>query len=416
VYENHILAFKKQCGIILSRDNFHHVNLCARDEGATRLVSNLVRLDRLPGVNPPEGMRLLRTAWRHFDIALHLAWKYKLIGKVLFFAELLVAFFIFVVSTAGDTLVFGDWAATPEGNNIRGDLVFALSLLVSALYSVDSLIQARSRWRALRSSAGELESMIWRYRTRVEPFTVGSTTQNTGPEWAFNRAIAEWIDELASAANLATTDMVRSYPASVYRHHQDVISNNPPVVYLEGGIKRPVTLDVDDFHSPTKPDMYIELRLRPQMEFYRWRVPVYHRWAAFYRAALLLSASIMSALSYYRVEKWVIVITAFSAAITAWVESADITSKVRRYTSAVHTLEKLLMWWDTLGEVDKAGVENVCRLIEHGEAAINSERLAWQSTGSKPTTHGDTKSGDHGDRGGDVDGERKGNRVHPSAP
>ena len=74
------------------------------------------------------------------------------------------------------------------------------------------------------------------------------------------------------------------------------------------------------------------------------------------------------------------------------------------------------MWWDTLGEVDKAGVENVCRLIEHGEAAINSERLAWQSTGSKPTTRGDTKSGDHGDRGGDADGERKGNRVHPSAP
>ena len=80
VYENHILAFKKQYGIILSRDNFHHVNLCARDEGATRLVSNLVRLDRLPGVNPPEGMRFLRTAWRHYDIALHLAWKYKLIG------------------------------------------------------------------------------------------------------------------------------------------------------------------------------------------------------------------------------------------------------------------------------------------------------------------------------------------------
>ena len=213
----------------------------------------------------------------------------------------------------GDTLVFGDWAATPEGNNTRGDLVFALSLLISALYSVDSLIQARSRWRALRSSAGELESLIWRYRTRVEPFTVGSTTQNTGPEWAFNKAIAEWIDELASAANLATTDMVRSYPASVYRHHQDVISNNPPVVYLEGGISRPVTLDVDDFHSPTKPDRYIELRLRPQMEFYRWRVPVYHRWAAFYRAALLLSASIMSALSFYRVEKWVIVVTAFSA-------------------------------------------------------------------------------------------------------
>ena len=151
----------------------------------------------------------------------------------------------------GDTLVFGDWAATPEGNNTRGDLVFALSLLVSALYSVDSLIQARSRWRALRSSAGELESMIWRYRSRVEPFTVGSTTQNAGPEWAFNRAIADWIDELASAANLATTDMVRSYPASVYRHHQDVVSNNPPVVYLEGGISRPVTLDVDDFHSPS---------------------------------------------------------------------------------------------------------------------------------------------------------------------
>ena len=52
----------------------------------------------------------------------------------------------------------------------------------------------------------------------------------------------------------------------LFIHAQNCISSSPPV-----------PLEVDDFHSPTTPDRYIELRLRPVVEFYRRRVPIYTR-------------------------------------------------------------------------------------------------------------------------------------------
>ena len=54
---------------LLASPNLYHLNLHDTD-GMSRLVHQLVRLDRLPSMNPPEGLSLLRDAWRDYDVAM----------------------------------------------------------------------------------------------------------------------------------------------------------------------------------------------------------------------------------------------------------------------------------------------------------------------------------------------------------
>ncbi len=45
-----------------------------------------------------------------------------------------------------------------------------------------------------------------------------------------------------------------------------------------------------------------------------------------------------------------------------------------RYTRAVRSLKMLLSWWDVLTDVERAGIENISKLIETSEAIIADER------------------------------------------
>lgn len=85
-------------------------------------------------------------------------------------------------------------------------------------------------------------------------------------------------------------------------------------------------------------------------------------------------------LARYKLVSWVVVVTSAGGAVTAWVEFADLARKIERYTTAVRSLDKLLTWWVSLGEVEKASTMTISRLISTGESIISEERLAWVST------------------------------------
>jgi len=210
-----------------------------------------------------------------------------------------------------------------------------------------------------------LEGIIWRYRALVGVF--GSDVGK--PEFALSEAVREWMDEIVGSANLQSTDVLKDYPRRIYKHHQDAHSANTAV-----------SLDLDDYHSPVKPERYIELRLKTTMSFYKKRIPIYTRRRAALKTTLLLCALTASALAYFRKSTWVVVVTALAGTVTSWSEFADMSRKVQRYTGAIQNIKKLLVWWNTLSDVEKAGVENIASLIEGGEAVISEERVAWKST------------------------------------
>merc|ERR1712113_90508 len=55
----------------------------------------------------------------------------------------------------------------------------------------------------------------------------------------------------------------------------------------------------------------------------------------------------------------------------------DYFNKIERYTSTVISLRKLLDWWDSMSEVEKASSATVSRLIQLSESIISEELSSW---------------------------------------
>ena len=411
-YQERAHAMTQYCREIWTSPNFVAGNLCDQ-RGVNKLVSQLVRLDRLPKTNPLEGLLLLRSAWAEYDIAMHLADRYKLISKVLFGFQLLMGWLV-VVSTTLDGAPFA--AILGEGYTDSPDafmdlqdratfaeVAFVLSAFSAVLVSVDSLFNAKSRWRQLRSSAGALESLIWCYRTRVGDFEITSAVSRQS-ENSFRDVLVAWREQLVSGGDLQTSSLAKKYSSGIYQHQQ--FPDCPQVV--EG----------DDFYGPVQPKRYVEMRIQPWIEFYRARIPIYTNSRYRLKFVLLLCSLLATLLTRYRLSLWVITITSGAAAITSWQEFADTARKTERYTRAAYGLSNLVSWWDSLSEVEKASRLNITELVQTGEAILSDERSSWVSTSSKarPASKRSDSLGDSSgsDQDGDGNAASPGNKVAPS--
>lgn len=116
------------------------------------------------------------------------------------------------------------------------------------------------------------------------------------------------------------------------------------------------------------------------MNFYTQRIPWYDL-SHIVTKVLILTLGVCSTLSArYNTVAWVAVFTTAAVSVTSWQEFADSARKMERYTRAHMALKKLLAWWESLGEVEKNGKENISTLVRMSEAVIADERLAWLST------------------------------------
>jgi hypothetical protein len=157
----------------------------------------------------------------------------------------------------------------------------------------------------------------------------------------------------------------------VYKHFQFKSSGDLPEDYK------------DDFHSPTQPSRYIELRIEEKIEFYQSRTPSYAWQRCSFKALLLACTLAATILSRYRMDTWVIATASAATAITSWDEFTDVTRKVERCTQAAYELRNLHSWWKSLSEVEKASKSTITKLIHDAEGIITQERTAWLSTANK---------------------------------
>ena len=303
-YETHyrdlVYAHSVCARSILTSPNFHALNLSDMEQ-AQRLVSHLVRLDRLPKGDTLEGLHLLREAWCEYDVAMHLADRYKFISKLVFIVQLILVWSIVVCtylsiydgsSALGDAdmcaqLEVKGWLARPApqsaaalfpecqehvpfearvalpaflpgiGNLTLFDwaadisdyanLAFLLAVGASVLISIESILNAKQRWRQLRSGAGSLESIIWCFRTRVGIFELRPSDPDAKrPETNLVEAIVSWRQELVSGGDLQVSALGKKYAPGIYKHYQDGVGGAEP-------------LGADDYHSPVHPQLYIEV-------------------------------------------------------------------------------------------------------------------------------------------------------------
>merc|ERR1712129_251730 len=77
---------------------------------------------------------------------------------------------------------------------------------------------------------------------------------------------------------------------------------------------------------------------------------------------------------------WTGMVAGVAAMITAWSAARGFQKKRERTSSAVETLDSLLLWWRFLQFFDRSNVENVDRLVNMCEAVLERQRDAWVST------------------------------------
>jgi len=165
-YADKITTFSNQIRTLLTSKQYCYLNVHSPVEVAETLVRQIVKLDRLPATNSLEGLQLLQEAWCEYDIAMHLANRYKLYSKVLFALQLVLGWAIVFIGTAEKEFADNHLVDTSGWRHI----VFGLTLTATLFISFDALFNAKARWRQLRSSAGSLQSLLFLYRTRIGQF------------------------------------------------------------------------------------------------------------------------------------------------------------------------------------------------------------------------------------------------------
>lgn len=304
--------------VLLNLPKCYALNLLADYQKIDFFVNSLVRLDRLPPENPVEGLELLVQAWNEYDIAQHLADQYKTAAKSLFLLQLLVSWLIIMFATLSG-------ATSGTSNNTNTDAVaqvtnastiqaltaavFGLTVCGAFLISFDAFVNAKSRWRQLRLQASTLLSMIWAYRARVGPFSVGDEQPDSKlAEAAFRKALVTWREETTSVAHLNQTSMKQAYKDSIFKHGQrsskpqeDFIAASytnvkPDVVRKseDGLLKIYSDVDnryyVDDCYSPVSSKDYIMLRLDEMSKLYRERIPANSKYQWAMKVSLLFAS------------------------------------------------------------------------------------------------------------------------------
>ena len=137
----------------------------------------------------------------------------------------------------------------------------------------------------------------------------------------------------------------------------------------------------------------------PAMQFYAGRIPRYTRKGMLLRVCYLILGVASSVLARYELNSWVAIVAAAATAITSWGEFSDTQAKVERYSNATMHLKKLLSWWRSLSEVQKASRDSIETLVRSSEEIISNERTSWMSISSTKQVAEDKEGDEDVERG-----------------
>ena len=242
----------------------------------------MARMDRLPKENSLEALRTLRSAWDTIDVCLQVSRRNKLVSKGAYLLLLLLGVATTCVATFVATDVIPDDGEGGDSSSLKGSgpvAITVLSLLTSVCIGVISFLAPVQKWQQLRSTASQLESETWRFRTRTGPY---SRSANGGRDRGCDRVLVAEMHRIRrsviESAAIKDTRFFRVRAPHVYRHGQR--SDSLFDTTASGG--------KDNFYSVLRPSDYIELRVRPSIKFYESRLPRY------YREALVVSRCLSS--------------------------------------------------------------------------------------------------------------------------
>ena len=205
---------------LFQAEDFHACNVLSDLHNAKRLVSSLVKIDRLPADTPLEGLELLRQAWNEHDVAAYLGWWYTVWSNVFYLVYLALG-----ISTVTLTVLHAKAEILNEAVETKSlsNAIFCLALASAFVLSVARLMNPTQRAMQLYSAAASMESITWRYRARICEFA-RSATNSLAPEHALREALLGWRETLTAGSDLDQTVFEKLHPEKVYRHYQSPCS------------------------------------------------------------------------------------------------------------------------------------------------------------------------------------------------
>jgi len=360
-------------------------------------LEELASADHLPQNNTLQALILLRYAWTLSDLFDAQSRQSKLMSKLTYFMLLFLSTAVVVVTaTPGMAEVTGE---------VRKYLVLALGLASGSLAAWTSFANPVKRWHKLRACSQMLQTEIWKFRTRIGDYDLTDIDRVSRIE-AVQRAetrFRERIEDIQqtlldtgivvvnvfSAATISDEVCVKlqGSPEEVKnrmiarsklqgfkshcKHHQYRGAENKNLQGPKDG--------EDSFHAPVRPDEYITWRVSPLLAFYQKRFPVYGWIRLLLHAAFIICSITTSVLAAANLESWTALVVSISAALGSWQEFIRVGEKLDRYATIIQRLTLLMLWWQSLPDVDKANSRNIQMLVESGEGAVAEENSAWLS-------------------------------------
>lgn len=116
------------------------------------------------------------------------------------------------------------------------------------------------------------------------------------------------------------------------------------------------------------------------MAFYQKRIPSYSRRRVVFQIFVLGSSIVSTLLAAVGQSRWTSIVAALAASLAAWQEFSSVSKKLGRYSSTSESLGKLLVWWQSLGEVEQNNLKHIEALVNGVETLAANEAASWLAT------------------------------------
>ena len=356
---------------------------------------------------------MLYDAWEYVDKTNTDADGYRIVCRALFLCQLTLALLITVLSAKS----LGSLGCESESDDeYIENPTLLVTLLLSAVVSIDSLISPKLMWKQLRLASAELESLIWRYRAGVGEFDPGLDTLRDAED-NFDAAFTRWKKNLQNTLNnsggtllpqksgghLHTSALPKCLTSNKRKWTSSIVKHNG-----------------DNNYSYVLSNDYLRMRLDELLNTYQNRLPK-HVWLQRKWQLMIIVLGIViawvSELEYKERAFVVLILTALISAVSSWSGFVDLQSDAQLYPRAITTLRNIKMEWEKrikhqqqdleLFEDLVFSVENVALNVVESWSNCLSEannRVPIQGTRAKFQNKVDqsTNSGPSGVRGPDM--------------
>ena len=229
-------------------------------------------------------------------------------------------------------------------------VIVAIPIIITLLVGIANHFSNGQKWIWLRSSAENLKSEIFRYRTK---------TGNYHNDKEREVEIADKVKQLNS--HLMQTEVKMSA--------MKIYDGNLPPQYS--------VAENDDGFTMLSPERYIKMRLEDQLSYYQDKTTkLEHQWTVLQWCIYGLGG-IGTLLAARGFELWIALTTGLVAAFTTYLGYHQVEERLTKYNQAAVNLTNILNWWTALSTSDQMKQNNIDKLISSTETSLGSEFNEW---------------------------------------